>query len=401
MEVKLELGFTDSGAGAPFFTLDDPVRGVLDNPNFVLRTDEGYVDVTEYLANVTLNRGKSRELDRFNAGQLSATLINNGREFDPTYEASPFFGQIVPKRSVRLTVNDEIQFVGTSDDWNISYDAAGNSVAQVVAYDALSILSNIGLYEFEPDEELSGTRITNVLDNIQWSADLREIDNGNETLEAQIVSDGTNALDYLTTVEQSEVGFFFINKIGKVRFIDRTNIYAESDVLLSDDSSGIPYTNISVNYGSELLYNEVQLTSSAGTALVSNDTSKALYGTRQLQRATFIATEEDLLRVADTLLQTYDEPEFRFNQLEFQLDLLSEAQLNSLIGLELGDIVQIRFTPSNLPPQLVRAARVISIGQAIQPNDSKLVLGFEALTGVPFILSSELFGIMDVGTLGY
>lgn len=401
MEVKLELGFTDSGAGAPFFTLDDPIRGVLDNPNFVLRTDEGYVDVTEYLANVTLNRGKSRELDRFNAGQLSATFINNGREFDPTYEASPFFGQIVPKRSVRLTVNDEIQFVGTSEDWNISYDAAGNSVAQVVAYDALSILSNIGLYEFEPDEELSGTRITNVLDNIQWSADLREIDNGNETLEAQIVSDGTNTLDYLTTVEQSEVGFFFINKIGKVRFIDRTNIYAESDVLLSDDSSGIPYTNISVNYGSELLYNEVQLTSNAGTALVSNDTSKALYGTRQLQRATFIATEEDLLRVADSLLQTYDEPEFRFNQLEFQLDLLSEEQLNSLIGLELGDIVQIRFTPSNLPPQLVRAARVISIGQAIQPNDSKLVLGFEALTGVPFILSSELFGIMDVGTLGY
>lgn len=401
MQIKVELGFTTAGVNAPFFTLDDPVRGVLDNTDYPLRVDEGYVDVTNFLLDVSITRGKSRELDRFNAGQLVASFVNNDRSFDPTYELSPFYGQIVPKRSVRLTVNGEVQFVGISDDWNITYDAGGNSVAQVIAFDAFSALSNNLLTDYAPDEELSGARINGVLDNIGWPAEQRDIDTGNELLEFQTVTDGTNALDYMTTVEQSEVGFLFVTKTGDVRFIDRTNIYAESDILLSDDGEGIGYSNIAVNYGGELLYNEVTLTSTAGTATVSNELSQFLYGKRQLDRATFIADYADLENVATTLLTTYQEPIFRFNQLEVQLDSLSEEDITSLMQLELGGIVQVRFTPSNRPPQIVRAARIISINQVHTPADSKLLLGFESLQGTPFILSSELFGIMDVGTLGY
>ena len=36
MTIKVELGFTEAGASAPFFTLDDPVLGVLDSPLGVL-----------------------------------------------------------------------------------------------------------------------------------------------------------------------------------------------------------------------------------------------------------------------------------------------------------------------------------------------------------------------------
>jgi len=402
MSLKIELGFSDSGSGAPFFTLDDPVRGALDNPYFPLGgLEEGYVDVTEYLQSVNINRGKSRELDKFNSGQLNAVFNNNGREFDPTYEDSPFFGQIVPKRSVRLTVDDIVQFVGVSDDWNIAYDPAGNSVASVSAFDVFSNLANLNLSDFAPDEELAGARINAALDNIAWSEDLRDIDTGNELMESQIVNDGTGVLDYLSVIEQSELGFLFINKTGFVRFIDRTSIYSESDILFTDGDGGIPYSAISVTYGSELLYNNITLTSTAGTANIVDALSEDLYGKRELVQNTYLANYIDLEKVGQLLIDSYKDPEYRFDQIEVSLEALSPSQRNSLMGIELGDIVQVRFTPSNIPPEVVRAGRIISIKQSHVPNDSKIVIGLQSVQGTPFILSSELFGIIGTGTLGY
>jgi len=402
MSIKIELGFTDSGSGAPFFTLDDPVRGVLDNAFFPLGgLDEGYVDVTEYLQSVNINRGKSRELDKFNAGQLNAVFNNNGREFDPTYEDSPFYGQIVPKRSVRLTVDDIVQFVGVSDDWNLAYDPAGNSVASVSAFDTFSNLANLNLSDFAPDEELAGARVNAALDNIDWSADLRDIDTGNELMESQIVNDGTGVLDYLSVIEQSELGFLFVNKTGLLRFIDRTSIYSESDVLFTDGDGGIPYSAISVTYGSELLYNNITLTSTAGTANVIDALSEDLYGKRELVQNTYLANYADLEKIGQLLIDSYKDPEYRFDQIEVSLEALSLAQRESLMGVELGDIVQVRFTPSNIPPEVVRAGRIISIKQSHVPNDSKIVIGLQSVQGTPFILSSELFGIIGTGTLGY
>jgi hypothetical protein len=402
MSVKIELGFTDSGSGAPFFTLNDPIRGALDNIYFpVGGLDEGYVDVTEYLQAVNLNRGKSRELDKFNAGQLSAVFLNSGREFDPTYEASPFFGQIVPRRSVRLTVNNIVQFVGVTDDWNIEYDAGGNSVASISAFDVFSNLANRNLSGFEPNEQLTGARINSALDSIGWSNDLRDIDVGNELLEAQVVSDGSGVLDYLSVVEQSELGFFFVNKVGILRFIDRTSIYSESDILLSDDGNGIPYTSIGVTYGSELLYNDITLTSTAGTVTVTSALSEDLYGNRQLNQPTFLANLTDLEKIGQLLLDSYKDPEYRFDEIEIVTADLSESEVSSLMGIELGDIVQVRFTPSNIPPEVIRAGRIISIKQSHIPQDSKITLGLQSVQGTPFILSSELFGIIGTGTLGY
>jgi len=58
----IEIGFdlTDSGVG-PFFRLDDPIQGVLDNTEFVLG-GELFYDVTNYVTSVSITRGKKREL---------------------------------------------------------------------------------------------------------------------------------------------------------------------------------------------------------------------------------------------------------------------------------------------------------------------------------------------------
>lgn len=403
MSVKVELGFIESGGSAPFLTLDHPVRGQLDNESYPLGgLGEGYADVTEYVKSFTISRGKSRELDRFDAGQAIVVFNNNFREFDPTYEAGPFVDQIVPKRKIRISVNNNVQFTGVTDDWNLNYDPSGVSVASVVAFDDFSVLTNLGLYSYSPDEELSGARINSALDNIGWPIEDRIIDAGNDLMELQIVQEGANALDYLTTVEQSELGFLFVTKNGDIRFIDRNAIYFVSDVLFSDDDSGIQYTGVSVVYGSEYLFNEIILNSTAGTATAENASSKETYGARQLQRTTFHAELSELEEVAEVLLSRYEEPEFRFEFIEIELDALTEEKKIELSNLELGDIVQVRFTPSNLPPAIVRGMRVTSIQQTHAPQDSKVRIGLEALQGgVPIILDSALFGILDTGYLGY
>jgi hypothetical protein len=72
---KVEIGFDLSTSGAPFFTLDDPTAGVLDNTEFTLGGTLFY-DVTDYVVRVSTNRGRNRELDRYNAGQLEVLFDN-------------------------------------------------------------------------------------------------------------------------------------------------------------------------------------------------------------------------------------------------------------------------------------------------------------------------------------
>lgn len=401
MTLKIELGFTDIGSGAPFFTIGDATRGIIGSTDFLIGGGELFVDVTEYLQSLSIARGKSRELDRFNAGQLTASFINNQRFFDPTYPDSPFFGQIVPKRGVRVSYNNVVQFTGVVDDWNITYDPSGFSISTLVAFDVFTQLSNISLFEFEPNQELSGARINAALDNVGWSSDLRDIGVGSEIMEEQIVSDGTTLLDYLTVVEQSEIGFLFIDKNGFVKFVDRAGGYSLSPAVFSDSGSGIPYINTLVNYGSELLYNEITLTSSAGTATAESQESKAFYGARELQRNTFLYNEATLQKIAEGLLVKYKEPEYRFAAVEIDLDSLSPSDRTAVANLEMGDIVNIEFTPSDIPPAVSRVARIISINQTHQPLESRMIIGFESVTGVPLIIGSSAFGIIGVGTIGF
>lgn len=401
MSVKIELGFTADGVGAPFFVIGDSVRGVIGNTEFVIGGGELFVDVTESLQSFAITRGKSRELDRFNAGQLTATFTNNTRAFDPTYASSPYFGQIVPKRSVRVSVDDVYQYLGVTDDWNIAYDAAGNSVASLSATDGFAILAGNTFSDFAPDEELSGARINAALDNVSWSPTQRQIDTGDELLEAQIVTDGTSALDYLTTVERSEVGFLFISKTGNLRFISRNSSFTPAPLTFSDAGAGIPYESISVVYGSELLYNQIVVTSGAGTAVAGDSVSQAVYGLSEFDLQTFLATEEQLNNIANGLLAIYKDPEYRFEKITVNLNTITSAQRADLLALELGDVVFVQFTPSEIPPQIERTGRVISITQDHQPAISTMTIGLAALDGSPIVIGSSIFGIIGEGVIGF
>lgn len=400
MSLKVELGFTATGASAPFFTLNDPVKGVLDSPQWVLGGGEGLVDVTSYTQRVSIGRGKSRELDRYNAGRASVAFANNTRAFDPTFTASPFYGQIVPQRQLKITVDDEVTFVGTVDDWQIDYDAGGMSVATCNAFDALSNLTNLTLTDYFPEDELSGARITSALDHVGWPMAAREIDAGVQFLEGAVVSENTSLISYLQLVADSEPGELFINKQGRVEFVDRNNSQVVADVTLSDDGD-IPYQGLQVVYGSELLFNSITISNSFDSATAVNEDSISAYGERDYQLQTLIADEADLQELASYRANEFGEPEYRFEQAIVVLEALTPTQREDILALELGQIITVKFTPAGIPPQILRISRVIGIDHDIEPTSHRVGLKLATLRAPVLILNSAIFGKLDNNILGF
>jgi len=401
MSVKVEIGFTASGASAPFFTLGDDTLGVLGGTEGLLGGGEILVDVTAFLKSFQITRGKSRDLDRYQAGQATVSFQNDERVFDPTYAAGQYFGQIEPRRQIRITVDDVVQFEGTIDDWNINYDQGGNSVSVAQAFDGFANLANITLTSFSPSEELSGARVNAALDNIDWPEEKRAVDDGNATLEAQ-TDQSIEILGYLQTIADSEPGEVFIDKNGNVKFVERNAGFAADRPLFADDGTGIPYTLVSVIFGTELLFNEVTTTNSTQSATAINSTSVNLYGKRDLDRATFLSDLTQLENLSEFLSQRFADPEFRFEVLEIDLSNLETAEREEMIGLELGDVVEVKFTPSGIPPAIERFGRVISLSSNFQPTQEIMRIGLQSTQGALFVLGDAEFGKLGAGNaLGF
>lgn len=397
MTVKVELGYSTDGIGGDFLRLDDPFWGRLDGPGTLGGVDV-FKDVTEYFINVSINRGKSRELDRYQSGQATVSFRNNTRAFDPTFEDSPFFGDIIPKREVKISVDGEVQFRGNVDDWNISYEPGGNSVASLSAFDAFAYLTSVEL-DGSYAEENTATRIQNVLDDVSWPEDKRQITGAGATLAGTTVA-SVNALDFLQTTADSDPGDLFMSADGDLKFVGRNTAPTSNDIVFADDGSGIAYKTIQALYGSELLYNVITVTSPGGTAVGTATTSFFRYGERDFDRATFLNSEQQTIELKDYLLAKYGEPEFRFEGITIDLREISSAQRSQVLALEMGDLVKVLFTPSNVAPQIERFGQIIGKSYRLEPGTvEEVTFKLRNTSGGLLVLDDEVFGRLDEGNL--
>ena len=393
---KVEIGFDFSEqAGAEFAKLDDAFYGILDAPQTILG-GAIYQDVTPKVVQYSLSRGKSRQLDRYQAGKLDIILDNNDRIFDPLYGTSPYAGQIIPKRSVRVTSNDIIQSETVIDDWDLSYEPSGNSYAIIKSSDAFAQFANQSLSGGTATAQQTGERVTAILQNagVQWPLDRIDAETGQQALQADVIAEGTNALGYLQTISESEPGALFVSKTGDVKFLDRWSESAGTPVTFADDGSGIPYQSLAVVYGAELLYNEVVVSrTSGGTATATNQTSQNQYGIQNLTRSNLpLDNDTSAQNLADYLVSQYAEPEYRFEALTIEIIDLTEEQQTAILDLELGDSVRVKFTPNDVPPQIDRYAEVIRIAQTVTETSHKVTLGLGSTEGEFWRLSDLVFG---------
>lgn len=399
MSVKVEIGFTADGQGGPFFTLDDPVLGVLDDPSVFLGGGEVFVNVTEYFQNYQLVRGKSRELDKYQAGQASVTFENNQRVFDPNFEDSPYFGQIVPKRNVRISNGTAVEFFGVIEDWNIAYEPGGQSIATCQAFDDFSYLSGLEFAGTTFPAAETSARIDAILDEIDWPADRRDLAFTGAELAETTFAAGDKVLAGLQTTSRSEPGDLFMSRGGDVKLVGRNAAFTSEGLVFSDAGTAIPYKTISAVYGSELLYNRVTVESSIGTATAQNNTSISIYGERDLTEQTYLDSSLQLQELADYLVTRYADPEFRFEEITVDLKDVTADQKQDVVDLELGDVVKVEFTPSKVPPQVTQYGKVIGISQNITPSVEEVTIRLQSTEGSLFVLGDAVFGKLDSGNL--
>jgi hypothetical protein len=396
MTITVELGLSKS------FTLDDPVAGIIGSTEFVIG-GVSFTDISSRVRTISVNRGKNRDLDRFNAGNLSVELNNEDRAFDPLYASSPFAGNIVPRRDVRVSADGTALYVGKILDWNFQYEPNGRQTASLDAADALTFFAQQDLTFGTATAELTGARVNAVLSqpSVDWPISDRVIDTGNSQLGTDVFTG--NALSYLQKVEQSEAGLFFISKSGDVVFRDRlTTPTVDNVTVFADDGSGIPYAPAGFDYGTEQLYNVVTVTAPAGTAVASDALSQTRYGIAAVSVDTLISDGATAEGLADLLVSRYKEPDLRFDAIRVTVNGLGSSDRAAVLALEIGDVAQVKLSPGNPPvgPSIERYGLIISIKHEIAPEAHEITFGLGSLQTSLFVIGDSEFGTIGVGAPG-
>jgi hypothetical protein len=399
---KVEIGFdlTETGAG-PFFLLDSPIKGKLDNTEWLLGGTL-FFDITDKTKSITIQRGKNRSLDQYDQGLANVVFNNNDRTFDPEFAASPFFGQIIPKRQIRISSGGLVQFFGVVDDWNLFYEPSGDSTVAAACSDATSFFATQSLPGRTNAVQQSGERINTILSlpEVNWPSELRDIDTGSMQLGADTILDNTNALAYFRLVEKSEPGSFFVSKNGTVTFKDRIAPATSDGVVLSDDGLGISYSNMIVEYGSENLHNEIVLTSAITDTEAISISADSIqeYGVLTLTRqGLLINNDSDLVELSKFFANKFDEPEYRFQSVDILLETKTAERQAEILGLELNDVVEIRFTPNGIAPAIVKYAEIIKLDHSIDTVNHVVSIGFATLDFALLVLDDAQFGKLDSG----
>ena len=392
MATTVELGaFTG-------LTLDDPVLGKLDeNP---LDGAIAFTDVTEFVYAVSVTRGRNRDLNRTNAGSLGVAFRNESRAFDPSFNGSEFGRFAVPRLPVRVFTDGTALFTGLIDNWSFTYELGGQATASLVGSDAFNLFARETVAGTAV-EELTGARVNRALDSVKipWPQVERDIQDGNATVTGDDLEG--NALQYLQKVEESEAGLIFMDKEGRVAFRERLFQPAVDVPTFTDSGQGIPYEVVAVTFGTDLLVNDVTVTSTAGTATAVDATSRVTFGVTELSIDSLLAAGS-LQGLADFILFRFSRPEYRVETIGVNLRALTPAQREEVLGLELGDQANLIFNPGPGGDISVRN-RIIGISHEVGVDEHRVTFSLEALPFDFFILNDPVFGKLDntEGVLGF
>jgi len=108
------------------------------SPYYFLTTRFQWTDVTSYVRGISINRGRSDETANFEAGTAQIVLDNRDRRFDPFYTSGPYYGNLKPRRNIRVQASNggrnligNASFEVNFDGWE---DTSTNSVLSTDAY---------------------------------------------------------------------------------------------------------------------------------------------------------------------------------------------------------------------------------------------------------------------------
>jgi hypothetical protein len=411
-DLQIETGFIVNA-----FTLDNVTSGVLDNTFFVLDGNTEYADVMADCTNVNVRRGRRDIGDQFSAGTMTFTIRDVDGIFNPFDDNSPYYDTpqskpgLAPMRKVQLIRYDlggdpEYLFSGYVVNYDYNFALGGLDTVTVYCADQFYLLSQTYMNELNVSAQLSGARITTVLDlpEVAFPALQRSIATGTVNLghdASYTVPAGTNVLQYITQInETAEFGRVFMSRAGTITFQNRIGTTLSASVAdFHDDGTEIKYDGLGISFEANEVINRSVVTNLNGTSsTATNAGSIAEYFIQTssilnslLDDATAIAT------AANYLLNPIPEP--RFTSVETKFLMLTDAQKDTLATVEIGDTINIEktFQSGAGTTQLAQDLSVEGIEHYLDYSTGHRVLYSTAPTIIVYelILDNATYGTLD------
>jgi hypothetical protein len=405
--MQVMVGFqSTTGFGTPFL-LDDAFYGVLNTAGRGTLGGVTMVDLTYLVESVNITRGRSRQLDQFNAGTATIAFDNASQILNPSNTSSPYYPFVLPRCPVQILANGVPIYTGLVTDWNLDYDISNQDIMYASCSDQFTVLANQSLNAVTPSAEASGNRINTVLSlpeiNYQGA---RAIDTGSSTLGAYAIAQDTNVLNYLQLVNTSEQGYLFMSANGTLTFKGRSSVLNPvAGATFNTDGTGLPYQTLVNQYGDELLYNYIVTQSPAGAKqTTSNATSIALYQSQQYALLDLLnSTTTEVAGLGNYLLGKYQNPVLRFTGLSTQMAALSTANQNIILGLDMTSICTVvKNFVTGTPATETQTLIVSGISHNITPGSHIVSYTFESTDGNQYLtLDDAIFGTLDYNLLSF
>jgi len=277
--VNAIINFSTGPSFAQAMILDQGILGT----NVLADAAAVIVDVSDRINKIETNRGRTALSDIFQTGSMTLRIVDQNGDFNPQNPASPYFTFLTPMKKVQITATYNsitypvfsgfITSYVTTYPENSGFDEVAITTIQAVDAFRLAQLAQISTVTGASAGDLSGTRINQILDEIDWPQSMRDIDAGLTTLQAD---PGTNrtALQALITASESEYGALYVDATGSFVFQDRNVTVASiaaTPTVFADDGTGIDYFDAAWILNDVLIFNKATITRLGGTAQVATN----------------------------------------------------------------------------------------------------------------------------------
>jgi hypothetical protein len=407
--VNAVINFSTGPSFAQAMILDQGILGT----NVLADGTAVIVDVSNQVNKIDINRGRNAQADQFQTGQLSLRIVDQNGDFNPQNAAGPYYELLDPMRKVQITATYAGVTYPLFSGFITSYTTTTPLNADEVAYttieavDAFRLAQNaqIATVAGATAGNLSGTRINQILDAIDWPVSMRDIDAGLTTMQADPGTARTS-LAAMKTVEISEYGALYVDPSGSFIFKDRSVTTASiggTPTVFNDNGTDIGYANAIWRLDDTLVYNSASITRTGGTAQVAtNAASIEKYFIHSYnQQNLLMQTDAVALDYAQAYVASRAQTSIRCDYIE--LDLYTDNYAAGIVAaLDLDYFDPVTIT-TNQPgtSTLTKTLQVFGVKHAITPNNWKTV--FTTLEPIidGFILDSTIYGVLDTGVLAY
>ena len=416
-DILVDVGFLVDG-----FTLDDPVKGLLNGTQYVLDGSTSYASVASGTLNCSIKRGRQDENDAFNNGTAVFTLNDTLADgvFNPFDDSptNPYYDQaagtpgLAPGRAVKIVRYNSSNvavnlFTGFVVNYDYQFELGGLDTVTVFCVDNMYRLAQTFISAHNPTKELTGARVNAILNRtgVQYpTGAARNIATGTVELGgggSYAIAEGTNVKAYFDDITRTaERGRIFVDKDGVLVSQNRIGFVTGTPAIeFKDDGTGAKYRNLEISFQAEDIINRVAVTAKGGTQQLVNDTAsqteffiKSIYIDQSLLHDNTAA-----LDLANYLLSPTTEP--RFTSVDTFFGQLTTAQRDTVADLEIGDYIAVRksIQIGGSPSPLTQDLTIEGIEHQITFNGGHTtqIYTSTALITYQLLLDDPVYGVMD------